>query len=114
MTKDRYMKNAEVAKMLGQDLFQAVLQACDPNWRFIYPEYIGDGVFNIPDYIMGRLAEINGYDWHWPDDKHPMDRKKELGEYREEQKKREQEREDFIKEHGHRVCPDFEEKGKGA
>ena len=79
---DRYTKNSEVAKKVGLHFFMARLHAFDSGWRFRTPKWLSAGTtFNIPDYVMGLLAERIGLEWEW--DRHPIKAIYESMEYQE-------------------------------
>jgi len=88
--KDRFMKNADTAILVSRALFMgSTLRQFNPHWRFSAPEYItesGDSFIELPDWLMGLLAERLGLSWSWGKKvhSHPQDRLQQFIESQDE------------------------------
>ena len=74
----RYILNADVARQVASEFFpDCRLSALNPEWRFGIPDFLIPFLgyrghsFDIPDFVMGLLAEKLGLTWHW--EKHPSE-----------------------------------------
>jgi len=64
----RYITNSETVKVITEKIFKGCyLSAYQPDWRFGFPPYLTQrpSTFDIPDYILGLLAEHLGLPWVW-------------------------------------------------
>ena len=64
----RYITNSETVKVITEKLFKdCYLSAYQPDWRFGLPPYLAQRptTFDIPDYMLGLLAEHLGLPWVW-------------------------------------------------
>jgi len=95
---DRWIKNSKSATWIAKNFFVgARVHSFDPSWRFVYPDYIAGylgGTFDVPDYVIGLIAEREGLPWDWGEEGHPVDRRERVREARrlaDEERKRQEE-----------------------